>query len=728
MQQGNHLQQKNKCFEHNENAVFIRTSFTNNKNLKLCYKCIINQNKNLMLIEDVEKQFEHSKIQIMKEIKSKREINTNILKNLKENLLKFETSIQEKIKQIQQSIDEQLKLISNTNLDTLNSLTIYNFDEIEKPLISNTVNFEKMKNMLIHQYQSLSTSCFLKVSGQLLAKIELEEENYQFRLNQELTNCKIQNTITLPNNNLICEKHQCQLMMVDISEQSNVPNRIACYYCIPEYAAKYTSFEQFQQLWMKNKSKFQEQFIIHQKYVNTQIENAIDLINNFKENLIKFLDVHQTALIQIKNKPNLESVYNIYKLVAKEWINLTKSEIIEIVQALSQIKNEQMVCNDIKEEFDQKLWKFQEYSKVLLYQFESRQKQFVMDIQNILDAEEEYKVSNCRFQDDFDKDTISTFTKNLINYDIIEQNPMLDQNINSILFSPDSSTLIAGCSDGKVKVFDFKSEKLILLEVLHEHKKQVDCLLFMKKSKNFLSGSKDESIIIWSGPHKNKEWKVNIKLRESNGMLNCMALNKDEDLLAAGYGSTLKLWSKEKDWKFQYSILEEKIDISSICFSDSQNLLVSSSQNSKQISIFQLSKPNIWARFQIIMTNDWGSNIIFLNSTSFLFQPSNQDILEIYDYNEQNQKFEKSKEIRIEVGNQINASSFRQIIKSQDQLLYKAGCNLQLLRYQKNGQLNIEWSLKLKDESSFCTLSENTKYLATWNYNTKEFVIRKYKE
>lgn len=34
--------------------------------------------------------------------------------------------------------------------------------------------------------------------------------------------------------------------MVDLSEQSNLPNRIACYYCIAEYTAKYTSFEEFQ--------------------------------------------------------------------------------------------------------------------------------------------------------------------------------------------------------------------------------------------------------------------------------------------------------------------------------------------------------------------------------------------------------------------------------------------------------------------------------------------------
>lgn len=32
-------------------------------------------------------------------------------------------------------------------------------------------------------------------------------------------------------------------------------------------------------------------------------------------------------------------------------------------------------------------------------------------------------------------------------------------------------------------------------------------------------------------------------------MLNCMTLNNDENLLAAGCGRSLKLWSKEKDWK-----------------------------------------------------------------------------------------------------------------------------------------------------------------------------------
>ena len=52
-------------------------------------------------------------------------------------------------------------------------------------------------------------------------------------------------------------------------------------------------------------------------------------------------------------------------------------------------------------------------------------------------------------------------------------------------------------------------------------------------------------------------------------MLNCMALNNDENYFAAGCGKTLKLWSKDKEWKFLYTILEDKTDISSICFSDS---------------------------------------------------------------------------------------------------------------------------------------------------------------
>ncbi|CAD8187279.1 unnamed protein product [Paramecium pentaurelia] len=728
MQKGNHKLEKNKCSEHNEKAVFIRTSFTNNKHLKLCYKCILNQNKNLMLIEDVEQQFQNAKIQIIKEIKSKRERNSIIFKNIKENLLKFQTSTQDKISQIMLNIDEHLKQIANTNYETLENLTVFNFDEIEKLLISNTINFEKIKNMLSNNFQSLSTSYFIKVNEQYLAKIELEEENYKFRLNQELTNCKIQNTIKLPNNNLICEKHQSQLMMVDLSEQSNLPNRIACYYCITEYTAKYTSFEEFQQVWMKNKSRLYEQFITYQKQVNSQIENSIELISVFKEKMIKFLDVHQTALIQIKNIPNLESVYIVQQLISKEWIDLNEQEIIEIAKTLSQLNKGQMVSKEIKEEFDQKLWKFKESSNHLISQFQLMQNQFILDIKNLQKTEEELKVSNCGIKEDLSQNTNMNSNKKPINYDFIEQDPMLDLNINSIQFSPDSLILIAGCSDGKIQVFELKSEKLKLLEVLHEHKNQVDSLLFMKKSKEFLSGSKDETMVIWSGTKQYKDWRINQKLRGNNGMLNCMALNNDENYFAAGCGKTLKLWSKDKEWKFQYTILEDKTDISSICFSDSQNILVSSSYNSKCISIFQLSKANTWARSQTIMTNQWGSNLIFLDSTSFIFQPFNQDILQIHDFHPQLQQYEKSKQIRIDFGNQNNYSPSTQIIKSQDFLLYRAGQNLNLIRCFKNKQFNIEWSLKLRDGRQICTISDNSKYIATWNQDTKEFLIRKQKD
>ncbi|CAD8092143.1 unnamed protein product [Paramecium primaurelia] len=55
---------------------------------------------------------------------------------------------------------------------------------------------------------------------------------------------------------------------------------------------------------------------------------------------------------------------------------------------------------------------------------------------------------------------IQILTKKPIIYDFIEQDPMLDLNINSILFSPNQLTLIDGCSDVKIQVFELISEKL----------------------------------------------------------------------------------------------------------------------------------------------------------------------------------------------------------------------------------------------------------------------------
>lgn len=69
----------------------------------------------------------------------------------------------------------------------------------------------------------------------------------------------------------------------------------------------------------------------------------------------------------------------------------------------------------------------------------------------------------------------------------------------------------------------------------------------MKKSKNFVSGSIDNSIIIWSINLLSKSLKINklnIKSLGGEGVL-CLVINKNEDLIISGYlDSTIKFWRK----------------------------------------------------------------------------------------------------------------------------------------------------------------------------------------
>lgn len=64
-----------------------------------------------------------------------------------------------------------------------------------------------------------------------------------------------------------------------------------------------------------------------------------------------------------------------------------------------------------------------------------------------------------------------------------------------MIFNSDSTLLFAG-GFRHIKVFKFKNGKK-LLQTLVKHTSFVYSLIFMNKSNLLVSGSKDESIVIW---------------------------------------------------------------------------------------------------------------------------------------------------------------------------------------------------------------------------------------
>ncbi|CAD8215052.1 unnamed protein product [Paramecium pentaurelia] len=70
-----------------------------------------------------------------------------------------------------------------------------------------------------------------------------------------------------------------------------------------------------------------------------------------------------------------------------------------------------------------------------------------------------------------------------------------------------------------------------------------------------------------------------------------------------------------------------------------------------------------------------------------------------------------------------NKKNLSELIDFGNHLLYKAEQNLNLIRCLKNKKFNIEWLLKLSDARQIFTVSDNSKYIATWNQDTKEFFL-----
>lgn len=72
----------------------------------------------------------------------------------------------------------------------------------------------------------------------------------------------------------------------------------------------------------------------------------------------------------------------------------------------------------------------------------------------------------------------------------------------ALAFNKDKTLLIAGC-ECEIRVLEFQGEKLMPCDYLKGHTNQINCLLFMKKSKQFISGSRDDKIKIWELNYKN---------------------------------------------------------------------------------------------------------------------------------------------------------------------------------------------------------------------------------
>ncbi|CAD8110585.1 unnamed protein product [Paramecium primaurelia] len=316
------------------------------------------------------------------------------------------------------------------------------------------------------------------------------------------------------------------------------------------------------------------------------------------------------------------------------------------------------------------------------------------------------------------------FTYNLIQNHSIQQT----EYCRAIAINQDNSIVLAACKN-QIKVFEFKQEQLKQIQILTEHQNRVTTLNLMKKSTQFISGSKDKQIIIWS-MDQNNQWICSQKLNEHNSEVNCLLLNNNEDLIVSGSDDkTIKFWRKQNQWKCSQTITDHTNYVVGLSLNEKQNRVISCGYDMFILVIEESLQDQKWNVIQKITVEEYGYRICFINDNVFTFQPRLKDQMYYYEINNTNQQYTKTKEIVVKSDHNGCDYYFpQQYIKSKCLLVNKNGQNVNLIRKNQNADFITQQSIQFGHNGIYGQISEDGQYLMTWDYNSKEIQIRKYNE
>ncbi|CAD8163695.1 unnamed protein product [Paramecium octaurelia] len=297
----------------------------------------------------------------------------------------------------------------------------------------------------------------------------------------------------------------------------------------------------------------------------------------------------------------------------------------------------------------------------------------------------------------------------------------------AIATNSDCSIVVAGCKT-EIKVFEFKQDILTQAQLLSEHTKGVCTLNFMKKSNQFISGSDDNLIIIWSMNQSN-QWVCQQKLNEHTKGIYCLVLNNNEDLIISGScDKTIKFWMNKNGWLCQQTITDHTGTIYGLSLNQQQNKVISCGYDKQILIIEQSQQDSQWIVIQKIKVETNGSRLCFINDNVFTFQPDSSEQMHVYEINDTNKQYLKTKDVLVKYSKDGYSLFPQQHIKSKWLLVNKNGIYVNLIKTNENQEFSIQQSIQFGSAYLFGHLSDDGQFLMTWDDISKEIQIRKYHE
>ncbi|CAD8196157.1 unnamed protein product [Paramecium pentaurelia] len=704
--------QPDSCLQHNKKAIFLNQSEVDPQFKNLCLQCVSELKNELIVIDDFQQSIQELIINLIKQREQLNQNNLQCLIHLKDCILQFKMQQIISIEKYIQCIDQQINIMDEFQKQ------IYDYqipiDNVDQFLSKYTeieqlhINYEGIRDVIMSNLNSIQIQDFMPQFQEIINNLIFESQT-----DVVVTLSHIKSHI-FPKNydkeklKIFCEKHNRQILMLDLNKQKTLQNRLACIDCIEEYAIKFTKLENFEQQWKDYQNTIQQENNKFNERITNTNKTILQYMNDFYKLLQNELKYTQKQLTDHANDYRMKTRQPIFKTI----FQFSKEEIFEIAEELSNQNNQEKLTKEFESQYHNfkiQSDKILEDQEIIIQQlYKKMQKQIQESYYNIID------------QHNINQQKIKPFK-----YEIMKQNCIKQQeSCYALAFNNDSSILIAGCNT-KIKIYQFINEELKEKQIISEQK-EFTCLIFMKKRNHFISGSKDGSIIIWSIDN-NQQWYYQQRLEEHNEKILCLILNECEDLLiSSSWDKTIKFWNNTTKWISTQTILDHNEQVWSISMSPSQTKLISCGNDRIILILEHKKKENFWIIVQKINVEVRGYRICFLSDNSFVFQQWISNLMNFYQYDETKNEFKKKRDIIVKSGNSCDYLSPLQYIDNKSLLVNKNGFHINMIRRNEEETLKTEFTINFDTNYIYISISRDGEFLATWDNKTQEIQIRKF--
>ncbi|CAD8055922.1 unnamed protein product [Paramecium primaurelia] len=337
-----------------------------------------------------------------------------------------------------------------------------------------------------------------------------------------------------------------------------------------------------------------------------------------------------------------------------------------------------------------------------------------------------------------------------IKYSIISQNLIpqryrweicmaINQQNSIFLFSEEST----------IRVFQFNGGMgLKQIQLLKNNRTSV-LSFFPKQKDQFVTGSEDSSILIWSKQLISKGKFIQKLSGHINGV-SCIIFNVQNTLIVSGgEDSQIKFWTpfksnkeeqirniSDQQWYCQQTIKDFEKAIATLSINEQGDKLISCSINQNILVIQKSSATQMWIVIQNIKIEIWGRQLQFINDKNFVFVPYDGKQLYLYRLNSVN-NYTKKANFLVSLGQQyydINPFYF----KDRNILILQGNLFLSFFRikgnkkqsFKKKENFEIEKELQIDFQPGFlkAILSLDGKYLITFHQKQSEIQVRQFQE